>query len=306
MPNEAVSFFAVPHPGLYLLGLALSFAVSGLWLVLAARKRGLPRAAAPVCLMLALLLGGFLARLLYLAVEVGEWPFIVQMFFRPEDAREFGFAGAALGLMAAVWATQKLLKADGLSEAAALPALLMAMLARLCEVFVPFGTGEYVETPLLQWVPAALPDGFGSWLLSVFLLEGLWALWSLFFVRGFSRRRFAAAVLCYHAGQMFLESLRAESLRWGFIRVSQLIAACVLFALLWYAGRGQKKQWRRMAVFLGCIALYIGCEFGLDRLPWPHYILRTAMLAVSALIFRTLLGAVRSPGGHTSERIAAP
>lgn len=294
MENAPVNFFAVPHTGLYVTVLAAAFILCGLWFILSAQKKKLPAPAAPVCLATALLAGGFLARLLYLTVEVGSLPLIAEMFMKPEDVREFGFAGAVLGLILSVWATQKLFHTKGLSDAAALPALLMVLLARLAEVFVPFGTGKYIESPLFQWMPLCMPDGFGSWQLSVFLLEALWALFSLVYVKKRTEHRFAAAVCCYHAGQMFFESLRAESLRYGFVRVSQLIAAIVLFALLILMSRGQKKRWQRIALYLACIALYIAFEFGLDRLPWPSIILRAAMALTSLTIFQTVMGAIRS------------
>lgn len=131
MENAPVNFFAVPHTGLYVTVLAAAFILCGLWFILSAQKKKLPAPAAPVCLATALLAGGFLARLLYLTVEVGSLPLIAEMFMKPEDVREFGFAGAVLGLILSVWATQKLFHTKGLSDAAALPALLMVLLARL-------------------------------------------------------------------------------------------------------------------------------------------------------------------------------
>lgn len=296
-------FFAVPHPAFYMAALAAAFLGCGLWFAVSAQKKKLPAFSAPLALLIALLAGGFLARLLYLLVEIGDLPLVAEMFFRPEDVREFGFAGAVLGAVFALWLTQKLFHVKGLADAAALPGLTMVLLARLAEIFVPFGTGKYIEAPLLQWVPLCLPDGFGSWQLSVFLFEAAWALFSLFYVKKQALHRFAAALCCYHAGQMFLESLRAESLRYGFVRVSQLIAAVVLFALLILMGRGQKKNLQRILIYLGCVILYIAFEFGLDRLPWPALILRTAMAAAGITILLTVMGAIR---GHTSSERTSP
>ncbi len=300
MEHASVSFFAVPHPDFYMAALAAAFLACGLWFIVSAQRKKLPAACAPSALVIALLAGGFLARLLYLLVEIGDLPLIAEMFFRPEDVREFGFAGAVLGVVFALWFTQKLFRIQGLADAAALPMLTMVLLARLAEIFVPFGTGKYVEAAFLQWVPLSLPDGFGSWQLSVFLFEAAWALFSLFYVKKQKQRRFAAALCCYHAGQMFWESLRAESLRYGFVRVSQLIAAVVLFALLILTGRGQKSQLKRILIYLGCVMLYIAFEFGLDRLPWPALILRAAMAATGVVILLTVMRAIR--GNISPER----
>lgn len=294
------TFFALPHPQLYLLCLAAAFLLCAALLL---RKAPHQRAAAGCFVALALLLGAFFARFLFLIVKTSDLAMTAQWFFAPEDVREFAFSGAVLGVIAALWASQKLFKIDALWDAAAVPCMLMVLIARLAEIFVPFGVGDYVDAPALWWVPLCMPDGFGSWLLSIFLFEALWALFSLVYVKKQKAHRFFSAVLCYHVGQMFFESLRSETLRYGFVRVSQVIAACVLFILLCIMGRGQKGFVRRVLITLLCIALYVGFEFGLDRLPWPHIILRTAMVATSAVLFYTIRGDAH---GQTPEERTTP
>lgn len=164
-------FFATPKPLGYLCTLGVGFVVSALWFFIRARKEKAP-AAAMAALVLSLVLGGLFARLLYLLVEVGELPFVAEAFLHPEDVREFSFSGAILGVVLAAWLAEKGFGAKGLMNALAAPGLLMISIARLAECFVPFGTGQYLNGGFMQFFPLAMPDGYGEWMLSVWLAAG--------------------------------------------------------------------------------------------------------------------------------------
>ena len=98
------------------------------------------------------------------------------------------------------------------------------------------------------------------------------------------RARLALILLC--AFQLVFESLREdEFLRWGFVRVGQLIPAMILFCLLAYALFIKKTEgWRaprHLAVtgFLLLAALVTALEFALDKTTLSVYLIYALMLA---------------------------
>lgn len=290
-------FFATPKPLWYLCTLGVGFVVSALWFFIRARKEKAP-AAAMAALVLSLVLGGLFARLLYLLVEVGELPFVAEAFLHPEDVREFSFSGAILGVVLGAWLAEKGFGAKGLMNALAAPGLLMISIARLAECFVPFGTGQYLNGGFMQFFPLAMPDGYGEWMLSVWLLEALWALGSLWYVvkrkNAPSKVDMLLAITLYHGGQVYLESLRAESLSYGFIKIAQLFAAFALFFVLLRCAKAGQKQGmgKRMLAYIVCVLLYIAAEFALDRLTWPNYIVRLMMVPLTIAVLYIVLDAV--------------
>ncbi|HSK69495.1 MAG TPA: hypothetical protein VLA21_09575, partial [Candidatus Limnocylindria bacterium] len=144
-PSSMEAYFSTPRPLNFLLALGAGLAVALVWLFIQTRRRGLPLPAVLMLLGLSVVLGGFLSRLEYLLVEspyIEEWP---SVFFAPRGIREFGFMGAVAGVLLSVWVTQKVHRLRGLGNAIDLPGLLAVFFARAAEVFVPIGTGPYVD-----------------------------------------------------------------------------------------------------------------------------------------------------------------
>lgn len=290
MTDSLQAFFAAPRPGCYLAVLGLAFAAGAMWFLSRAKKTGLPLRAAVFCTGACVLAGAVCARVVYAAVRAHDAAQFAQSFFAPQDVREFSFMGAVLGVLLGAWLAGRRW-GGGVWEALTPPALLVASLARLGEVFVTFGTGQYVRAPALQFLPLSVPDGWGGWVLAVFVGEALAALCALFAgLRGPHRPQRALAVLC--AAQVFLESLRAESIKYGFVRVSQLLAVAVLLGVLLSALRGAQNKAKPLLCFFALVAVLVGCEFGLDRLPWPPLYLRCAMAAACALLLALCLKAL--------------
>ena len=83
--------------------------------------------------------------------------------------------------------------------------------------------------------------------------------------------------------QIFCESLRAETLRWGFVRVQQI--QCAVFALLLMMEYGLKKKKNareltfRLAVMAVCIGVTALMEYALDKWPWPNALCYAVMAA---------------------------
>lgn len=302
MAFDVTTFFSIPHPVHYLVVVGVGVVLAMLWFLLICRKRRLPLPVAAAALFLASIMGFLGGRLLYLLVEVGDIGAALGMLFQIEDVREMGFVGVLLGVLLGFYLSEKVYRTAGLSAALAAPGLMLVLVARLAECFVPFGTGSYVAVPFLRFFPVAMPDGFGDWVLSVYLLEALWALACLLYLlrrkKSPSTMDLPLATALFALGQIYLESLRAEGLKYGFIRVSQLLAMVMLVVVLIYCARLLKGRLprgtfaRRFSLFALCVVLYILAEFGLDRLPWPNIIIRLLMLLPTALIGSVVLGSV--------------
>lgn len=204
---------------------------------------------------------------------------------------EYAFCGTLLGILAALTLTALAgkLSFGTLADTAAIPLLITAAAARLCEALSDFGWGSVVAVSWAQHYPFSLMDNlWGEWHLAVFNLEALLALAALFPVlRTRTNRpgaRFALALTWWSMGQIFCETLRTECLRWGFIPVQQV--TCALLALaagLWgliACRNGRKPGFRwEFPVYAAGVALVAGCEWALDKWVLPAWIDYTVMAA---------------------------
>ncbi|HSK67757.1 MAG TPA: hypothetical protein VLA21_00685, partial [Candidatus Limnocylindria bacterium] len=147
--------------------------------------------------------------------------------------------------------------------------------------------------------PLSMPDGFGDWVLSVFLFEAVWAAVIFLYIR--FRGHYPSSVdgmlalTLLFAGQVFFESIRAEALRIGFIRVEQVLSAIGLFAILMYCQHVHESHtlnMERVIAFFVITLLLIGAEFALDRTDWPDVFIRLGMMGLSALLASVVLHAV--------------
>ncbi len=177
----------------------------------------------------------------------------------------FGFVlGACLGLLV----TGSLLhqSPQALSRQAAAPLLLFLALARFCEFFADFGWGQITEG-FLSVFPLSVKDMYGLPHLSVFLLEGLFALILCFSFRHRTRassQPFIESLCLVSAAQIFFESLRTEPLMKGFVKVQQIEFLLLILALALLL---HICSLRFYIAFVLCIAVSAFCEYALDKLP---------------------------------------
>jgi len=226
------------------------------------------------------------------------------------DQRGLSFGGALIGLLlsslvSAKWSKKPIYQ---MLDMMAPAALLTLGLARLSEYFVDFGQGSYVEDPALQFFPLSVQNNWGEWYFAIFMLEALIALATLLYILkkhqtgpGTLWQTSLILILC---SQILCESLRADTLRWGFVKVHQLFCALGLAALLAYYLHLAKRAGRRItrllylpALFVLGAALIIGIEFALDK--WdemPHLLLYAIMIL--ALI---MMGLVISKAGRLAK-----
>lgn len=275
----------------YALGMAVSLGVSVLAAFFFLKKAGLSQKLSERFVIGAILLGLLLARLFYVLIRL---PF----FMTRPDGLAFRFwqggytlwgALAGFVLAAAITAAKSGVKPAVILDAAAPAGLLMLALGRFCEGLSGQGFGEEAITRL-QFFPLATLNEWGEWRYAVFMLEGAAALVFLGIV--LSRKnwqagsRFSLSLVLVCAFQILFESLREdEFLRWGFVRVGQLMAVLVLFYLLIHALFIKKETaWqapRHFAVtlFLFFTIILIALEFALDKTHLPTLVLYGIMVA---------------------------
>lgn len=274
------------------MGAAAVIALSALYFQM--RRAGLPGRLWGLLSVCGVLLGYVCARAYYvLAVNVaGGYALHRLRFFSPYPY-EYAMCGAALGVMlacvAAAAASRE--KPSRVLDAATLPMLLMLCLARASELFSDFGWGQVMTGTAGRFFPIAVTDLFGQWHGAVFFLEALCALFVLAWARRKpigDGRRFATALLWFAVTQLVCESLRAETLRWGFVRVQQ--AQCAVFALvllLRYARRtkaGAQALALRLTAFAACVGVIALMEYALDKLPLSNGVCYAVMAAAAGAI----------------------
>lgn len=238
------------------------------------------------------------------AILVGELPGLG--YFGPffsDMPYDYAFGGGVLGFLLAVTLTAALARKPlaEVCDAAAPLGLLAAALLRLAEGLSDFGWGDLVDAAWMRRYPFAIPNRYGEWCAAVFNLEALCALGVLAAVvlagprlRG---RRLAAGLCGWALTQIFCESLRIESIQWGFVRVQQvqgavLVAVVMLAATLRLPNkRAAVPSWLTFVCGVGAVILL---EFALDKLPWPvwldYALMAAALAAMGWAAVRLVLG----------------
>lgn len=274
-------------------GQALLVAVAGSALLLAVMMRHSGLHAALQTVLLCILLGVMGARAYYILTVnlLGGYPMYGGLLSR--YPYEHAMCGAVLGvcLALALSARLSLQSTACLLDAAAPAGLVMIALARFAEGLSDFGWGAVAQQALWQRAPLCVQDLFGQWHWSVFVLEGVLALVVLALVtRGRKQAaglRFSLALLWWSVTQIFCESFRVETIRWGFVRVQQV--QCALFALgvllVWNGRRGigVRQLLRQLALFAACTGVVIFAEFALDKLNMLPNAVLYAMMAAALL-----------------------
>ena len=234
----------------------------------------------------------FFAQLQYLLPTEG-WMGLLDM--RPQG---LSYIGAIAGLLLGGYLSELVCKLPRhrLLDPISSGALITLALSRLAEIMVSTGQGSYVENASLHFFPLAVENEWGEWYFAVFMLEVLFALlilWETQRVARPSGERWQRALFLFFCSQMLCESLRAETIKWGFVRVHQLFCAIGAAALvITWAVKALRRGvplsvWLPPALMLPFVsALLIGLEFALDRWQdtprWSMYLVMAAALAVWA------------------------
>ena len=257
------------------------------------RRAGLSVDALSVFAVLALPLGFLCARLGYC---LAAWDWVKQegiAFFFQFSRGGYMLYGALAGALLAAALTARLsgVRFAKMADALAMPALVLVALGRLAEGLVEQGYGwgiadwfteDYgmslfaLEDPSFFFrLPFGVPDMYGNYNWAVFVFEALVACGlALAVSRARVRRaggRAAWALLLYAAAQELCESLRQDAvLRWGFVRINQVLGAVVIVALMALCyGLAQPRKPKRLilsvvGVVLGAL-LITAMEFALEK-----------------------------------------
>ena len=288
----------------YWLILFASLALGTAWLAIRANKRGIKFAPVFTGVLLGAVLAFVLAKVLYtLLLSNKVWPRYGWASLVRMDPAEFSFVGGCLGMVLGMALSAKLhqIQVSRLLSLFAPVGAFMTAGARVAEVFLDMqGAGAYVERESFARMPFAISNEWGEWFWAVFLLEALLALIAavVFAVRkkedAIVSLRFERVVYYLCVPQIFCESLRALGMRWGFVRIEQVLCGVIIEGLLIYgclqyaAGKGFWKRFWPCFAALGCVGVIVGVEFGLDKVPsvsdfiW-YCVMIAALLGFAAL-----------------------
>ena len=285
--------------------------------------------------LLALPLGFLLGRLGLCLVSQG-WHLFRENYFFNFSRGGFMLYGALAGVvLAARLVCQGKGETGRLLDALAAPGMLLIAVCRFAEGIIGVGYGRNMEewfdpwgeftflpledpTPLLRF-PFGIPDYYGDYHFSIFLLEGLAA---VIFLLILARKRtetpgalFLLGLILYAGAQTTLESLRADSLpKWGFVRVNQLLSGVTLALALGLCTRQLRKAGKPFPAgawiaFAACLGMILAMEFALEKkilfLQWMRMDLCYLVMALSSLGliltgFRLWRSSFRSPAASPS------
>lgn len=279
----------------YILSLVLSALVSSLFFLFQAHRAGFPRKTLWMTTVLMVLFGIFFSRLFYFVFRI---QYLVPMYgwgrFFHFTIRGMAFGGALIGVLLAGLTSARATRQDAhrLLDISSLSAVLMLALARLSEFFTDIGQGDYVEFEGLHFFPVAVQNEYGEWYWAVFMLQAAAALLIFLYLKkrrgAFPGETWQIALVTVMLAQIIFESMRAESLKMGFVRVHQLAAslglAVMAAAFLFRAKRaGRAEKFLRLFPILFSLGmvLLVSIEYSLDK--WqeaPHAALYGAMALV--------------------------
>ena len=229
-----------------------------------------------IALGMSAVLGLVGAKLLYF---IFRFTYILRLgigsYFFSLKADELSYYGGMAGVCFGVFLSAGILgrKPVQALNAFAFPGALLAAMARFAEYWLgSLGTGDYLDDPLP--FPLAVsevwnPD-FPEYYLAIFMLEGIVYLRVALFAwqNREDRLCFVRTVFYLCLSQIICESMRAQSIRWLFVRYEQLLCYLVCEGILIaYAVRGKKQHsgnWQATVFGLVVCGLTVLEEFMLD------------------------------------------
>ena len=283
--------FGLIHIYPYGLCIAVSAALALLLAGKRLRAQGMKKETLSVFAVLGLPLAFLFARLLYCLICIDG--FERQGIFYLFDFTAGGYTmyGAILGgcLAALLTARHTAQSFARIADALAAPAALVIAAGRMAEGLVGQGYGWYIEDwfdPYMEmslvhlenidWLlrfPFGTPDMYGEWCWAIYVVEAVLALvifaLSLRVNERLPGETAMYALLMLACAQILGESLRQDAvLRFGFVRVNQVISALIIAALLAFGCIRAKSKKR---ILTACIATILGLaiviimEFALEK-----------------------------------------
>lgn len=267
------------------------------------RQAGIAQRKLLLATVLAPLMAAFFSHLCYCLVSLSDVLYTQSAgywlaFWQGGQMFYGGLLGAMLAL-AIAGGKERIRLMDAYSS----PMALMVAFARIAEGCWGQGYGEYwyeESTFFCRFPFMAYDPYYEAWAWALFMAEAAVAVAIVLVITFQKRKHDGDSVLLffglYAAAQVVLESLRRdEFLRWGFVRVEELLSAVVILAVLilyWVqSGKGKTVQKSLlMAVFIAMVVFCLLLEFATEgRIPflvmldvWHCYALMAVACAVNA------------------------
>lgn len=296
----------------YFLGMGLAAVVCTGLFAWRLRRGGADVRTAAAALPLAILLGLVMSKAGYFLLELrDQYARYGMAGLLTDRPSEFSFVSGCVGVVLAVIIAARLMKQRPMQvlDAFAPCGALMVALARGCEGLLDpmclVGMGDFVENEALWFFPVAVEISMlYSAFYAVFMLEALLALicacgsfllsWKRRYAPG---RVFLHTVTFLALPQVVVERLLSQCMRWGFVRIEQLLCALLAFGVLLYACIKQRGGWRAFVpavLAVVCMAVLIDMEFTLDNKPFfglelPTVVCYSVMIAMLCCIARLSL-----------------
>ncbi|MBQ6951849.1 MAG: prolipoprotein diacylglyceryl transferase [Clostridia bacterium] len=286
----------------YTYGLMCALGAGAMLLLLWCFGKGkkLPKGAAALTGVCAMLLGAFCSKLLFSLFSFNvDAPFLGKMKPGLFSGGGYSMMGALLGGFLGAALAGKMLKQSSLKfmDVFAPACLAFVFFARLGEMFYPEFAGFGVSRPLIYeftktW-PIAVSDGTESYL-ATYLMEAICALVILFVLARDVKKQerdgntFVLFLLLFGASQIIMESLRYDRhMSYTFIRMQQVLAILVLIGGLMYAARRSGKSKKQMGLLLLMMVvisvLGVALEFAIDRTELNRYLLYALFVVLVAI-----------------------
>lgn len=227
---------------------------------------------------------------------LAAWDFVIQdgLGFVLEFTRGgFMLYGALLGVAAALIIACRICRVCPAcaADALAVPGMVMIALCRLAEGLVEQGYGwgiadwfaadsgmslfTWEDPSILYRLPFGVADFYGGYKWAVFVFEALVAIGIAIALTRLAVKRSGGRavmmVLLYAATQVLCESLRQDSvLRWGFVRVNQVVGAVLIAGVLVLCfcltkNRDGRKLAGSFALMLLGMGVVMAMEFALEK-----------------------------------------
>lgn len=282
--------------GIWIMAGLLAFAALLVWQTEDHRRHALPAALTAIIAMVAGVVG---AKIGYVLMQLdgtlfSDGPAAFVQF----DKGSFSYFFGAAGVFGGVWLSARLFKLPvkrWMNLSAPCTAVLIGLLRAGEKHLGTVGVGRFVqEGSWFARFPFAVTNSYGEYLYAVFYLEALFALALAVILllcrsgKWFDHRMLLCAFFLA-VPQMLSESLRARCMRWGFVRVEQLLCGLLMLGLLVYSCMRMSGQltavrrfWRAGAAVLALVCVGL-LEYALDKTGIPVPVCYALMIAVLVL-----------------------
>lgn len=218
----------------------------------------------------------------------------------------YAMGGAVLGVAGACYLTAKWTKSSfgELADALAPAGMLSVALARCAEVFAQFGAAPVIENSP-SFFPLAVQHGDGSWHLTVFFLEAIFAVAAMAYALNMRAskpgERFFLTLTFWMMTQVLCESFREHTVNFGFIGVQQIqymasaMAILAVYAKILAAKPYKKRELPELLCWvttIECIAVVVMLEYAIDYWVLPaalNYVIMAMALCAVFLSVRLIV-----------------